>query len=119
MLFPVLSAGVVNSVVFGVYGNTKRLIHAFRSDNDTDDVRFCCDAQYPSLYWHLDVFTAGCVAGTFYAAINTPIEVVKMTLQLTSNDIRRVIRQKLHSVSVVTPTDVYDRIALCRRKNTV
>lgn len=86
MMFPVLSAGVVNAVVFGVYGNTKRLIHAFRSDGDTDDVRFCCDARYPSSpYWHFDVFAAGCVAGTCYAAINTPIEVVKTTLQLTSN----------------------------------
>lgn len=87
-MFPILSTGVVNSVFFGVNGNTMRLIQIYRSNgtnNDIDkDIRFCCDAENLNKYWHLDVFTSGCVAGLFYTMINIPNEVIKTMLQASS-----------------------------------
>lgn len=88
MMFPILSTGVVNSVFFGVNGNTMRLIQIYRSkgtNNDADkDIRFCCDAENLNKYWHLDVFMSGCVAGFFFTMINIPNEVIKTMLQASS-----------------------------------
>lgn len=87
-MFPVLSTGVVNSVFFGVNGNTMRLIQIYRGDKTKDDsninIRFCCEADNLNKYWHLDVFMSGCIGGFFFSLINIPAEVVKTMLQATS-----------------------------------
>jgi len=78
--------GVANSVFFGTYGNTMRLIQIERENqiNKNINVRFCSDAKNLHKYWHLDVFLSGCIAGLSYALINTPIEVIKTLLQARS-----------------------------------
>ncbi|XP_050526724.1 solute carrier family 25 member 45-like isoform X2 [Daktulosphaira vitifoliae] len=87
MMFPVLSSGIVNSVVFGVNGNTMRFIQTnFREDITENDrsVRFCCNAESLHKYWHVDCFLSGCVAGVFSTLINIPVELVKTVLQASN-----------------------------------
>lgn len=87
MMFPVLSSGLVNSVVFGVNGNTMRFIqNNFREDvtENHRSVRFCCNAENLHSYWHVDCFLSGCVAGIFSTLINIPVELVKTVLQASS-----------------------------------
>lgn len=65
MMFPLVSYGFVNSVFFGVYGNT---IKFFEPDHNITPT-------------YLQVYNAGCVAGTVQLALSCPVEVVKCTLQ--------------------------------------
>jgi len=85
-MFPILSVGIANSVFFGTYGSTMRLIQIQRDNqtNENIDVRFCSDSENLHKYWHLDVFLSACVAGFSFALINTPIEVIKTLLQARS-----------------------------------
>lgn len=74
MGFPLLTAGVMNSVFFGVYGNCLRALDNFhkRQDPENNDV---------SKYWYTNVFFAGVCAGTVQVAVASPIELVKIQLQ--------------------------------------
>ncbi|VVC26437.1 Mitochondrial carrier protein,Mitochondrial carrier domain,Mitochondrial substrate/solute carrier [Cinara cedri] len=84
MMFPLLSTGVINSVLFGANGNAMRFIQKYRGINDVD-VRYCCDAnELNKTQWHCDTFAAGCVGGFLSTAINIPIEVVKTMLQASN-----------------------------------
>jgi len=99
MMFPILSTGVANSVFFGVYGNVMRLIQIHRNNSETNnnvDIRFCCEAENLHKYWHLDVFTASCVAGFPYALINIPVEVIKTLLQATSKHSNKIHFHNAH-----------------------
>lgn len=84
-MFPILSTGVVNSVFFGVNGNVMRYIQLYRDcETQNKNIRFCCDTDNLSKYWHFDIFASGCVAGFFYTLINVPTEVLKTILQASS-----------------------------------
>uniref|UniRef100_A0A0B6ZH58 Solute carrier family 25 member 45 n=1 Tax=Arion vulgaris TaxID=1028688 RepID=A0A0B6ZH58_9EUPU len=65
MLFPVASYGLVNSIFFGVYGNTLRMFEPDTKIQPTNS----------------QVYMAGCVAGTFQLIVACPVEVIKCTLQ--------------------------------------
>ncbi|RUS70926.1 hypothetical protein EGW08_021316 [Elysia chlorotica] len=65
MMFPLVSYGFVNSVFFGVYGSIIKVLEPDHTITPT----------------HLQVFTAGCVAGTVQLALSCPVEVVKCTMQ--------------------------------------
>lgn len=86
-MLPILLAGLMNSVFFGVYGNTMRLIQRRRSNDpseNVDNIRYCCDSENLHNMWHLDLFVSGCIGGVFYSMINVPSEVVKTMLQASS-----------------------------------
>ncbi|XP_013406148.1 solute carrier family 25 member 45-like isoform X3 [Lingula anatina] len=63
--FPLVSYGAINSVFFGVYGNSLRWLHP---DTTTQ----------PS---YRDIYIAGCIGGTAQLAIACPVDVVKVVLQ--------------------------------------
>ncbi|CAG5133521.1 unnamed protein product [Candidula unifasciata] len=65
MMFPVVSYGLVNSMFFGVYGNTIRLLEPDHTVRPTNS----------------QVYLAGCVAGTSQLLVACPVEVIKCTLQ--------------------------------------
>ncbi|CAH0391748.1 unnamed protein product [Bemisia tabaci] len=81
-LFPSLTAGVLNSAFFGVYGNTLRMLETYRGASNHQ--KLCCDGGPAYPLWHLDCFTAGCIAGTACVTLSTPIELIKTKLQATA-----------------------------------
>ncbi|VVC35977.1 Mitochondrial carrier domain,Mitochondrial substrate/solute carrier [Cinara cedri] len=94
MMFPLLCKGLVNSILFGISGNVMRLILKFRGTDDID-VKYCCDSNnLNKLYWHVDMFMAGCIGGFFSSAINIPMEVVKTILQASNISIKSTEKQK-------------------------
>ncbi|NXO23693.1 S2548 protein, partial [Cisticola juncidis] len=70
MSFPLASIGVYSSVVFGVFSNTQRLLSQLRHGDP-------CAA--PSL---ADMALASVVAGVISVGIGTPVELVKIRLQM-------------------------------------
>ena len=64
MGFPLVSYGVVNSVFFGVYGNTL----SYLSEN----------TKAPT---NGHIFMSGCVAGAVQLVVACPVDVVKVVLQ--------------------------------------
>lgn len=72
MLFPIVTMGPSNSIFFGVYGNTMRVLQGNKSktriiEDDAHFMRHIC--------------IAGATGGFVQALINCPIEVVKVNLQ--------------------------------------
>jgi len=67
MLYPVITAGAINSVFFGVYGVTMAKIQ---------------DLSLPS---YGSVYLAGLAGGTIQLAIASPVELVKVKLQTQSS----------------------------------
>lgn len=78
---PLLTAGVMNSVFFGCYGNSLRWFAYLR---DEKPKRTCCESSTEQTYknFHLDVFNAGCLAGFFMTLGSCPFELVKIKLQV-------------------------------------
>lgn len=74
MGFPLLTAGVMNSIFFGVYGNCLRALENFhkRPSPENNDV---------SKYWYTNIFFAGVCAGMVQVAVASPIDLVKIQLQ--------------------------------------
>lgn len=70
MMFPLMTSGMLNSVLFGVYGNELRRLNAMCA-NDAERQR----------KWRQNVFTAGSEAGLIYSLLACPIELVKIRLQ--------------------------------------
>ncbi len=64
--FPLASYGIVNSVFFGVYGNTLRYLKGSEP------------GRKPR---HSEAFLAGCVGGFFQLFVACPVDVVKVVLQ--------------------------------------
>jgi hypothetical protein len=81
MGFPLLTAGVMTSLFFGVYGNCLRALENFykRQDSDNNDVSKC---------WYANVFLAGVCAGTVQVAVASPVELVKIQLQSQTGKLR-------------------------------
>ncbi|NWW66734.1 S2548 protein, partial [Ifrita kowaldi] len=70
MSFPLASIGIYSSVVFGVYSNTLRFLGQLRHGDA---------AAVPSL---TDMTVASLVAGVLSVGIGTPVELVKIRLQM-------------------------------------
>lgn len=73
MTFPIISAGVINAMFFGVYGTALRVI-------EPQDIQAEENHKRKNV-WNWNVFTAGCIAGLLVSVINCPIEVLKIKLQ--------------------------------------
>ena len=79
MWYPILSAGAMNSMFFGVYGTTLKLIE--KSDALSNS------GQYTK------TFVAGCAGGAAQLVIACPVDLVKIKLQTQTgnNNISHVI----------------------------
>ena len=73
MSYPLLSAGIMNSIFFGVYGNTLETIKKARYESEVENHN-----HKPS---KLDIFLAGCVAGAAQLIVACPVDLVKIKLQ--------------------------------------
>lgn len=78
-MFPLLTAGTLNSVFFGIYGNSLRLIEDARKQPIGRTL--CCEGGPAYRNFHWDVFYAGCAGGAATVLLSTPIELVKTQLQ--------------------------------------
>jgi hypothetical protein len=74
MGFPLLTAGALNSIFFGVYGNCLRALENCHKLHNPEKSEV-------SKYWYANVFLAGVGAGTVQVAAASPIELVKIQLQ--------------------------------------
>ncbi|XP_059476764.1 solute carrier family 25 member 45 [Neocloeon triangulifer] len=72
MSFPVLSAGLMNSLYFGVYGTSLRQMQSLLSD----DVRPESEANLTT------VFLAGCIGGVAQLGVACPVDLAKIKLQI-------------------------------------
>ncbi|KAF6201058.1 hypothetical protein GE061_005505 [Apolygus lucorum] len=81
MAFPVLSAGVLNAIFFGVYGNSLRVLAS--SGGKT----LCCEempiprSNRVDKLWHFQVALAGFIGGFASTAVGCPVDCVKTKLQ--------------------------------------
>ncbi|CAB1427263.1 unnamed protein product [Pleuronectes platessa] len=87
MAFPVLTTGIINSIVFGSYSNAL--------DYLTQSQR--CDRSKPASTAH--VFTAGCFSGLMQVFVCAPVDLVKVRLQGQTSAHR--YRGPIHCVSVI------------------
>lgn len=71
MAFPIISAGVLNAIFFGIYGNTMRLFDNIEKQAGTEN----------NAFRKLKVFIAGTSAGFVHTLVSCPVEVVKIRLQ--------------------------------------
>jgi solute carrier family 25 protein 45/47 len=81
MGFPLLTSGALNSLFFGVYGNSLRALESSHKQHNPDNSEV-------SKYWYTNVFLAGAFAGTVQVAVATPIELVKIQLQSQTGTFR-------------------------------
>eukprot|EP00818_Percolomonas_sp_WS_P001501 CAMPEP_0117437776 /NCGR_PEP_ID=MMETSP0759-20121206/1706_1 /TAXON_ID=63605 /ORGANISM="Percolomonas cosmopolitus, Strain WS" /LENGTH=310 /DNA_ID=CAMNT_0005229435 /DNA_START=111 /DNA_END=1040 /DNA_ORIENTATION=+ len=70
MLSPLLGVGAINAIVFGVYGNSLKIMQAMEGLDLEDDAPL-----------HM-VFTGGCLGGFANCIIVSPVELVKTQLQV-------------------------------------
>lgn len=70
MTFPLLTSGMLNSILFGIYGNELRRLQSM-----------CATETERQAQWAQHVFLAGSEAGLVHSFIACPIEVVKIRLQ--------------------------------------
>nr|CAD7261222.1 unnamed protein product [Timema shepardi] len=77
--FPLLTAGALNSIFFGVYGNC--LSHIQQSRGYENTRRTSSEGGICNKHWHLDVWLAGSVAGFVQLSLACPVDLVKIKLQ--------------------------------------
>ena len=73
MWYPILSAGAMNSMFFGVYGTSLKLIE--KSDSLDRSGKYT------------KTFLAGCAGGAAQLVIACPVDLVKIKLQTQTGDI--------------------------------
>uniref|UniRef100_A0A1B6LR99 Mitochondrial carrier protein n=1 Tax=Graphocephala atropunctata TaxID=36148 RepID=A0A1B6LR99_9HEMI len=81
MMFPLLTAGALNALYFGVYGNMMRELQMWRGVTQAT----CWDNE-PYCRWHWDVFFSGCAGGLASVFISCPVELVKTQLQTQTRE---------------------------------
>ncbi|CAB3362341.1 Hypothetical predicted protein [Cloeon dipterum] len=86
MSFPVLSAGVMNSLFFGVYGTSLRQMQSLLSD----DVRPESEASLGT------VFLAGCLGGVAQLGVACPVDLAKIKLQIQTGSYSWGSKQMIH-----------------------
>ncbi len=90
MSYPLLAAGALNSLFFGVYGVTLRFLQENRDASCTKKKVSVGGAGSDSASkpTYGDIFWAGCAGGVAQLVVACPVEVVKIKLQ-TQTDERR------------------------------
>ena len=103
MSYPILAAGALNSIYFGVYGGTLRLLTDLRSNNngenglknhaqwkdDTKDGGASAAVKGARAQTSkVDVFVAGCAGGAAQLVVACPVDLVKIKLQTQTGKMR-------------------------------
>lgn len=70
MTFPVMTSGMLNSILFGIYGNELRRMQSI-----------CATEAERRSQWDRHVFWAGSEAGFIHSFVACPFELVKIRLQ--------------------------------------
>ncbi|GLH00040.1 Congested-like trachea protein [Gryllus bimaculatus] len=92
MSFPLLLAGVQNSVFFGVYGNTLRVLQNVQGADVNR--RSCGEGSRPNRHWHINVYFAGFIAGFVHTFLACPVELIKIKIQ-ASGDLTKDERHRM------------------------
>lgn len=90
MASPVLGVGILNALIFGVYGNTMRFLDGWRgvsngryaSDDDEDELDEEGRRRRTISEFYTDIFVAGALGGLVNCAVCSPLELVKTRLQI-------------------------------------
>ena len=78
MLYPMLSAGALNSLFFGVYGVSLRFMTSLRAPNSTSNQTISVTSVKPTNW---EIFWAGCAGGAAQLVVACPVDVAKIKLQ--------------------------------------
>ncbi len=81
---PIVGVGLINAIIFGVYGNTLRALNNLRRNFEQEDEDYEFNPSYS------DIFIAGALSGFVNCAIATPIELVKTRLQVQSDELKNL-----------------------------
>ncbi|XP_070271057.1 solute carrier family 25 member 48 isoform X4 [Myotis yumanensis] len=92
MSFPLASIAVYNSVVFGVFSNTQRILSQLHSREP--------EASPPRTL--SDLLLASMVAGVVSVGLGTPVDLIKIRLQMQT----QAFRERAISWGTATPMDV-------------
>lgn len=76
MYYPLLSAGALNSLFFGVYGMSLNAMTEFRTGEIATKVK----PTYWEIYW------AGCAGGAAQLVVSCPVDLAKIRLQTQIKD---------------------------------
>ncbi|XP_071453961.1 solute carrier family 25 member 45 isoform X2 [Hetaerina americana] len=77
MLFPLLSAGILNSVFFGVYGTALRQLPRFTQEKSSN---YDSNSKRPP-YSVMEIFLCGCIGGFAQVFITCPVDLIKIKMQ--------------------------------------
>lgn len=77
MSFPLLSAGALNALFFGVYANTLRILELNNKNSSNEESSKNSNEDK----WLTNVFAAGCVGGLFACFLACPIDLIKIQMQ--------------------------------------
>ena len=83
MLYPMLSAGALNSLFFGVYGVSLRFMTSLRAPNSTSDQTISVTSVKPTNW---EIFWAGCAGGAAQLVVACPVDVAKIKLQTQTGE---------------------------------
>jgi hypothetical protein len=75
MLYPMVSAGALNSLFFGVYGLSLRGLTSLRGDSSSKPNYF-------------EIYLAGCAGGLAQLVIACPVDLAKIKLQTQTGEHR-------------------------------
>ena len=76
MYYPMLSAGALNSLFFGVYGVSLRFMTSLRADAKATSAS---STSIKPTNW--EIFWAGCAGGAAQLVVACPVDVAKIKLQ--------------------------------------
>jgi len=79
MLYPMLSAGALNSLFFGVYGVSLRFMTSLRDPTTASKQPSSALTSVKPTNW--EIFWAGCAGGAAQLVVACPVDVVKIKLQ--------------------------------------
>lgn len=75
---PIVGVGILNAIIFGVYGNTMRFLDTYRGIVDDDE-----EGRHRTVTeFYTDIFIAGALGGFVNCFVCSPLELVKTRLQI-------------------------------------
>ncbi|XP_046402450.1 solute carrier family 25 member 45-like isoform X2 [Ischnura elegans] len=110
LLFPLLSAGILNSVFFGVYGYSLKNIPRTNEEVPVNSF-FTAHGRYHTLR---ETFLCGCIGGVAQVFITCPVELVKIKMQTeTGENVKFGKRQQQnYKSSLECVTEIYKKIGI-------
>jgi hypothetical protein len=96
MGFPLLTSSAQNSLFFGVYGNSLRVLESYHQQYNPEN-------SVVSKYRYIHVLLAGTIAGIVQVAIAAPIDLVKIKLQSQTGTFRFIYSQTRLNLHIYMP----------------